>query len=250
MLTFHCLITISSTIKRNRFAPGTRHLIHNHQAINEENHIKKQEELPIMSKNKTDQPVTAAVDSCPFQNGKQTMKSKEAVDLELSVKKKRNVYDAPLRKPSLLQRLEQHFQIHIIRHPWGILANTIGFVLVIFQSVQVAGYKPMPQKRELFGQTFCYAGQVVISEWDKVEEILTTKPQKRTFQLGFFPLTPDHLPAMVTEKCWQRRKRNLFVSCCYFFQKYVQVHASLLPGSSSVSNEHHDHPLQHHTCYF
>ena len=143
------------------------------------------------------------------------MKSKEAVDLS-EKKKKRNVYDAPLRKPSLLQRLEQHFQIHIIRHPWGILANTIGFVLVIFQSVQVAGYKPMPQKRELFGQTFCYAGQVVISEWDKVEEILTTKPQKRTFQLGFSPLTPDHMPAMVTEKCWQRHKRNLFVSCCYF----------------------------------
>ena len=64
----------------------------------------------------------------------------------------------------------------------------------------------LPKKRLSFGQNFCAAGTVVLSEWDVVVNALTS-PQARTFRLGTGILESSHLPGMVIGK------RNTWVSC-------------------------------------
>ena len=133
---------------------------------------------------------------------------------------KKNVYDVPTSKPSFFQRVEQRLQIHTIKYPNGILANSVGRVIRSIQSIAAA--PTLPKKRQVFGQNFCHAGQVVLSEWDEVEHILTKTPQARTFQLGPNPLQPERFPMTVTGKDEDGRpKRNLFVSR---FQIYSCFH--------------------------
>ena len=79
------------------------------------------------------------------------------------------------------------------------------FTQLWFKVVQLSPSNQF-KKRLTFGQNFCYAFSVVLSEWDEMVKILSITPQARTFRLGTSSMTTNRLDGS------KDGGRNLWVS--------------------------------------
>ena len=153
-------------------------------------------------------PITAS--TCPIQHDDASkLEVTSKMIQSISKKTKDNVYAIPTRKPGKIELLNQKFQIYTLQHPNTFLGKFIQPIVSLLEGFAPAVMFPeysLPKKRLSFGQNFCAAGTVVLSEWDVVVNALTS-PQARTFRLGTGILESSHLPGMVIGK------RNTWVSC-------------------------------------
>ena len=118
-----------------------------------------------------------------------------------------NAYAVPSRRPWPHRKASQALHIHALTKPNGLYAKIVKFWFRIVR-LQVFPDNQF-QMRLTFGQNFCYAFSVVLSEWDEMVKILSITPQARTFRLGTGPLAKDRLDGS------KDGGRNLFVSIQY-----------------------------------
>lgn len=100
-----------------------------------------------------------------------------------------NAYAVPSRRPWPHRKASQAIQIRALTKPNGLCAKIVKSWFRVGQVHPGNQFK----KRLTFGQNFCYAFSVVLSEWDEVVNILSVTPQARTFRLGTASLAKDRL---------------------------------------------------------
>jgi hypothetical protein len=104
------------------------------------------------------------------------------------------------RKPTMAENINQKIQIHSIKHPNGILANTIQPLISRAEGIQALDNGFVINKRGAFGENFCVAGQVCIGDWE-TGSIGLTSPQARSNSpalLGTVLLNNQKLPMQDT----------------------------------------------------
>ena len=113
-----------------------------------------------------------------------------------------NAYAIPSRRPWPHRKASQAIQIRALTKPNGLCAKIVKSWFRVGQVHPGNQFK----KRITFGQNFCYAFSLVLSEWDEVVNILSVTPQARTFRLGTASLAKDRLDGS------KDGGRNLWVS--------------------------------------
>lgn len=84
-------------------------------------------------------------------------------------------------------------QIFALRHPHNILAQLLLPMISLIEGLLANNPTYLDKQRLRFGPNFCCAGQVVMGEFQALEQALTS-PQARTWRLGTSVLESHHLP--------------------------------------------------------
>ncbi|MFM5891135.1 MAG: hypothetical protein ACKPFD_08110 [Dolichospermum sp.] len=98
-------------------------------------------------------------------------------------------------QPSLLDKTLNHFQAWAIENPQNPVSRTF-LPIISFIEGTIANDPPyLDRKRQVLGDAFCCAGEVVLGDFKTLETALTS-PQARDWRLGTSMLSSSHSPGV------------------------------------------------------
>jgi len=102
---------------------------------------------------------------------------------------------SPTRTPTLLDKVLNNFQAWALENPEAVWSKTL-LPIISFTEGIIANQPPyLDAKCQVFGPTFCCAGEVILGDFHTLETALTS-PQARGWRLGTSLLSADHGPQL------------------------------------------------------
>jgi cytochrome P450 len=98
-------------------------------------------------------------------------------------------------QPSFLDKALNHFQAWAIENPQNLVSRSF-LPIISFVEGTIANDPPyLDRKRQVLGDAFCCAGEVVLGDFKTLETALTS-PQARDWRLGTSMLSSSHSPGV------------------------------------------------------